>query len=118
MISRNWFQRANIAYGTARGLAYLHSQDISHGDIKSANILLDKHFEPRIGDCGLAMGLDPSKTSTLVNTAGGTYVYMPPEFKRDYNKKDYKLSAGVDVFSYGIFLFELISGMLYNIFTS
>ena len=104
-IFRSWFQRANIAWGTARGLAYLHSQDISHGDIKSSNILLDKHFEPRIADCGLAMGLDPSRTSTLVDKARGTHVYMPPEFERDY-----KLSAGVDVFSYGIFLFELISG--------
>ena len=83
----------------------MHSQDISHGDIKSSNILLDKHFEPRIADCGLAMGLDPSRTSTLVDKARGTHVYMPPEFERDY-----KLSAGVDVFSYGIFLFELISG--------
>ena len=97
-IFRTWHQRANIACGTARGLAYLHSQDISHGEIKSSNILLDKHFEPRIGDCGLAMGLDQAR---------GTHVYMPPEFY-----KDYRLSAKTDVFSYGIFLFELISGML------
>merc|ERR1712018_27177 len=76
------------------------------GDIKSNNILLDKHFEPRIGDCGLAMGLDPSKTSRLVDKALGTHVYMPPEFERDR-----KLSAKVDVYGYGIFLFELISGV-------
>jgi len=101
-----WHQRANIAWGTARGLAYLHSQDISHGDIKSNNILLDKHLEPRIGDCGLAMGLDPSKTSRLVDQARGTHIYMPPEFYRDY-----RLSLKTDVFSYGIFLFELISGV-------
>ena len=68
---------------------------------------MDKHFEPRIADCGLAMGLDQSKTSTLVDKARGTHVYMPPEFKSDL-----KLSAKVDVFSYGIFLFELISGKL------
>ena len=85
----------------------MHSQNISHGDIKSSNILLDKHFEPRIGDCGLAMGLDQSKTSTLVDKVRGTYAYMPPEFKSDR-----KLSAKGDVYSYGILLFELISGML------
>ena len=83
----------------------MHLQDISHGDIKSSNILLNKHLEPRIGDCGLAMGLDPKKTSILVDKPIGTYAYMPPEFKIDG-----KLSSKVDVYSYGIFLFELVSG--------
>ena len=50
-------QRYNIALGTARGLQYLHTigdKPLIHGDIKSANILLDKNFDPKIGDFGLA----------------------------------------------------------------
>lgn len=50
-------QRYNIAKGTARGLQYLHTigdKPLIHGDIKSANILLDKNFDPKIGDFGLA----------------------------------------------------------------
>lgn len=52
----NWSQRKEIAKGVARGLQYLHTahqKPLIHGDIKSANILLNKHFEPRIGDFGL-----------------------------------------------------------------
>ena len=52
-----WEQRLNVARGTARGLQFLHTMSdkpLIHGDIKSANILLDKNFEPKIGDFGLA----------------------------------------------------------------
>ena len=53
----SWEQRLNIARGTALGLQFLHTlreKPLIHGDIKSANILLDKNLEPKIGDFGLA----------------------------------------------------------------
>lgn len=52
-----WIQRHNIAKGVAKGLQYLHNvrdRPLIHGDIKSANILLDSHHQPKIGDFGLA----------------------------------------------------------------
>ncbi len=61
-----WHQRANIALGTARGLRHLHAYNIIHGDIKSANVLLDKHFEPQIGDFGLARGGPEADCSFLM----------------------------------------------------
>ncbi|CAG0901365.1 unnamed protein product, partial [Cyprideis torosa] len=52
-----WEQRVSIALGVACGLRYLHtlsSKPIVHGDIKSANILLDEALTPKLGDFGLA----------------------------------------------------------------
>ncbi|PIO55195.1 hypothetical protein TELCIR_23419, partial [Teladorsagia circumcincta] len=53
----SWTQKREIAEGTACGLHFLHSigsVPIIHGDVKSANILLDRHFEPKLGDFGLS----------------------------------------------------------------
>ncbi len=99
-------QRSNIALGTARGLSYLHENTIIHGDIKSGNILLDQHFEPVIGDFGLARGgpaLADTKTYMTVSIIQGTRIYLPDDYVRNN-----QLTAEVDTFSYGIFLFELV----------
>ncbi|XP_015511733.1 pelle-like serine/threonine-protein kinase pik-1 [Neodiprion lecontei] len=104
----NWLQRHNIATGTAGGLQYLHTighKPLIHGDIKSANILLDKNFEPKIGDFGLARD-GPEQDYMKVSRVQGTRPYLPDEFLRDRN-----LSTKVDTYSYGIVLLELATGL-------
>ena len=101
-----WDQRANIALGTARGLTHLHANKIKHGDIKSGNVLLDKYFEPKIGDFGLARGgSDLDDTHITLTMIVGTKHYLPEDFMRNG-----QLGPEVDTFSYGILLFELVSG--------
>ncbi|XP_024875292.1 serine/threonine-protein kinase pelle-like [Temnothorax curvispinosus] len=103
-----WMQRHEIAKGTARGLQYLHTigeKPLIHGDIKSANILLDKNFEPRIGDFGLARE-GPERDSMKISRIHGTRPYLPEEFLRDK-----KLSTKIDTYSYGIVLFEIATGL-------
>ena len=103
----SWDVRANIALGTSRGLTHLHANGIKHGDIKSGNVLLDKHFEPKIGDFGLARGGTDVEANThiTVSMIVGTRHYLPEDFMRNG-----QLTPEVDTFSYGIFLFELVSG--------
>lgn len=48
-----WQERFHIALGTARGLAYLHSEcqpKIIHFDVKPANILLHNNLRVKLSD--------------------------------------------------------------------
>ncbi|XP_058825110.1 serine/threonine-protein kinase pelle-like [Topomyia yanbarensis] len=100
--------RVKIAKGTARGLQYLHTfgqKPIIHGDIKPGNILLDNTNEPKIGDFGLTRELAVSDSSMKVSRVYGTRPYIPREFITHR-----QLSTKVDSFSYGLVLYEIITG--------
>ncbi|CAL1406799.1 unnamed protein product [Linum trigynum] len=103
----DWETRYNIALGTARGLFYLHEKCrdcIIHCDIKPENILLDSAFCPKVADFGLAklVGRDFSRVLT---TMRGTRGYLAPEWISGV-----AVTAKADVYSYGMMLFEFISG--------
>ncbi|GLT82282.1 hypothetical protein SLE2022_006790 [Rubroshorea leprosula] len=102
----SWYRRTEIAFGTARGLAYLHeecSNQIIHCDIKPQNILLDDSLTARISDFGLAKLLDKDQTRTLTEVRG-TRGCVAPEWL--IGKKP--VTVKVDVYSFGILLLELI----------
>lgn len=107
-----WPTRLNIAIGAARGLQFLHTSMINgkplvHGDIKSANILLDPNDQPRIGDFGLAReGPQSQYTYIKVSRIHGTRPYLPDEFLRAK-----KFSTKVDTYSFGIVLFEISTSL-------
>ncbi|KAK9156042.1 hypothetical protein Sjap_003522 [Stephania japonica] len=103
----NWQQRYQIATGVARGLAYLHEKCrdcIIHCDIKPENVLLDADFSPRIADFGLAKLLG-REFSRVMTTMRGTIGYLAPEWISGV-----AITAKADVYSYGMLLFEIISG--------
>ncbi|KAL4621504.1 hypothetical protein ACB092_06G232900 [Castanea dentata] len=103
-----WGTRMRIAQDTARGLAYLHEGmdfQIIFRDFKSSNILLDDQWIAKLSDFGLAR-LGPSDGLSHVSTAVvGTIGYAAPEYIQTGH-----LTSKSDVWSYGVFLYELITG--------
>ncbi|KAE8668936.1 RLK902 protein [Hibiscus syriacus] len=97
----NWDTRSGVALGAARGIAYLHSKgpEISHGNVKSSNILLTTLYEARVSDFGLAQLAGPTSTPNRVDG------YRAPEVTDAR-----KVSQKADVYSFGILLLELLTG--------
>jgi len=89
--------------GVAMGLDYLHKINIVHRDIKTANMLLDENQVVKIADFGVARV--QAGDGVMMTAETGTYRWMAPEViaHQFYNEK-------CDVYSYGIMVWELVSG--------
>ena len=88
-----------IAYQMASGIAYLHSKNIIHRDLKTGNILVSNENEARVTDFGISRKVDTTMTGKI-----GTYNYMAPEVIAESR---YSLKA--DTFSFGMMLWEMVT---------
>ncbi|KAL9272013.1 putative serine/threonine-protein kinase SIS8 [Drosera capensis] len=101
-------KRIIIAMDAAFGMEYLHSKNIVHFDLKCDNLLVNLKDPSRpickVGD----FGLSKIKRNTLVSGGvRGTLPWMAPEL---LNGSSNKVSEKVDVFSFGIVLWEILTG--------
>lgn len=115
----SWSQRISIVMGASAALQFLHHPpggqlSLIHGDVKSSNILLDRHMVAKLSDFGLARfrprgpsGGLTTQTGTIgkTQTVRGTLAYLPDEYLRKG-----ELGTTLDVFSFGVVLLEVLTG--------
>ncbi|KAK4431815.1 Serine/threonine-protein kinase CTR1 [Sesamum alatum] len=101
-------KRLLIGMDVAFGMEYLHGKNIVHFDLKSDNLLVNLRDPHRpickVGD----LGLSKVKCHTLISGGvRGTLPWMAPEL---LNGSSSLVSEKVDVFSFGIVMWELLTG--------
>ncbi|KAJ9145896.1 hypothetical protein P3X46_028224 [Hevea brasiliensis] len=104
----SWETRVKVMIGMAQGLAYLHMMEkpILYRDFKSSNILLDRSYNAKISDFGLAKWGPTAGNSCVTGHVMGTYGYVAPEYIATGN-----LYIKSDVYSFGVVLIEMLTGL-------
>jgi eukaryotic-like serine/threonine-protein kinase len=96
----------SIVARVAEALAYAHRQNVVHRDIKPANIMYELDSDTvKVTDFGIARITDSSKTKT--GLVLGTPSYMSPE-----QIAGKKVDGRSDLYSLGVMLFQMLSGVL------
>lgn len=94
----------SLAIQIARGLAEAHKAGVVHRDVKPANIMVTQNGQVKILDFGLSKGINMTEL-TRQDTILGTAAYMSPE-----QIQGKPLDHLTDIFSFGIMLYEMITG--------
>ncbi|GLI64217.1 hypothetical protein VaNZ11_007413 [Volvox africanus] len=100
----------DIASQVASGMAYLHSANIIHADLKAANVLLKQQpgsgrLQAKVGDFGLSFRLEEPEATHVTKGQLGSITHMAPEVLLHG-----RVSKASDVYSFGVLLYELYTG--------
>ncbi|CAE7545168.1 unnamed protein product [Symbiodinium microadriaticum] len=104
-----WFERLSVCLDAAAGLSHmLNSKPKAfHRDIKSANILLDRHGTAKMADFGLSCTSSHANSlHVTVRTISGTPGYACPIYSRTG-----RVTEGSEVHSLGMVMLELLTGL-------
>ncbi|XP_075659868.1 inactive leucine-rich repeat receptor-like serine/threonine-protein kinase At1g60630 [Castanea sativa] len=100
----HWTSCLKIAEDLATGLLYIHhNPGLTHGNLKSSNVLLGSDFESCLTDYGLLSFRDPN---SLEEPSATSLFYRAPEC-RDIRKPS---TQQADVYSFGVLVLELLTG--------
>ena len=102
----HWKKACEIAYQISQGLEHAHKNHIIHRDIKPQNIIVTEDMKVKVADFGIAKAVS-STTITMSGDTMGSVHYFSPE-----HAKGSVTTEKSDIYSLGIVLYEMLTGVL------
>ncbi|KAF5345362.1 hypothetical protein D9758_008509 [Tetrapyrgos nigripes] len=105
--------RVELLVDIGKGLKYLHSIGVIHGDLKGANILVDDKYHAVLSDFGLtAVTYDPHTVNAITTSAEvmGSVRWMAPEVINPDEAESRRQSPESDIYALGMVIWEVFSG--------
>lgn len=105
-----WQNRMRILFELADALEHLHGMDppVVHNDITSTNVLLDYHLSTRLCDFGSASA---GFSAAICRSGGASVVVGSPGYADPYYLRTGLHSKKTDVYSFGVLILEVITGL-------
>ncbi|KAG7668202.1 putative Serine/threonine-protein kinase CTR1 [Nannochloris sp. 'desiccata'] len=100
----DWTKRLNMSLDAAKGMLYLHARapPIIHRDLKSPNLLVDKHWRVKVSDFNLSKLMDEG--SVMSSMAATNPRWLAPEILTGNNA-----TFASDVYSFAIVMWEMLT---------
>ena len=99
--------QVNFCHDITKAISYLHSNEITHRDLSSNNVLLCGNIKAKVTDFGMAKlgDINPQATRVSFTMCPGTDAYMPPEAVKD--KPVYTVK--IDCFAIGTLIIQILT---------
>ncbi|MEG1286542.1 MAG: Stk1 family PASTA domain-containing Ser/Thr kinase [Clostridium sp.] len=104
--SLGYITAIKIALQIAKALDCAHKNNIIHRDIKPQNILITESGDVKVTDFGIAKSTDSSTITNTTSIIGSAHYLSPEQAKGTY------VDCRADIYSFGIVLYEMVTGRL------